>query len=630
MAFTDVKDYRTQNQPLDDAFYADQRAQQRRRRLTRHLILLALVPACIVFALGLVPQKVLVWGRTWSRLSELACGPASEKSSSKWSDITPSRDLEWHKCYDGEFECARLDVPLDWLDPSEDERVVLAVLRSAATARDDYRGPVFLNPGGPGGSGVDYLRSRADEFHTVIGENYDLISFDPRGVGASVPRVDCWQSPQNRHDWSLTKIDVVDAHPGLVFDAYASSDAFSRECGRQMPDLLPYLSTASHARDMLEISEKAGYEMLRYWGVSYGTILGGTFAAMFPDRVERLVSDGNVDYDDWYSLAQINFIEDADKIMEAFFDFCHRAGPTRCAFHAHSPYAIQTRFFSLVQRLKTRPVLVPAGAAGDGQPHMPELVTYSAFQLAIRSALYKPIHAFPGLARAMAALEAGDGRPFYRMQRDSSNKPTRDYCAANPTPPGVPLDDGATTWDAFPAIMCADGERFADTPEEFVAYAETLQRLSRYAGASNTHFRLSCAGRGIRPRWRAAPPWRDDVAGATTTTTANPILFIGNVADNVTPLLSARNNSAVFPGSRVLVQRSYGHSSLAAPSTCTARVIRAYFQNGTLPDEGAECDQDYELFEDPPDTSAAGEEGRLMEAVRKLSQETRLGFGHEI
>jgi pimeloyl-ACP methyl ester carboxylesterase len=91
---------------------------------------------------------------------------------------------------------------------------------------------------------------------------------------------------------------VVDSHPGMLFDALAQFDALSRQCETYMnattPGLLSHISTASHARDMLEISEQMGYRKLKYWGVSYGTILGGTFAAMYPDRVERLVSDGKL------------------------------------------------------------------------------------------------------------------------------------------------------------------------------------------------------------------------------------------------------------------------------------------------------------------------------------------------
>jgi pimeloyl-ACP methyl ester carboxylesterase len=115
-------------------------------------------------------------------------------------------------------------------------------------------------------------------------------------VGASIPRIDCWGSSQKRHDWDLQVNSVVDSHPGMVFDTLAQLDAVSRQCEAHMnattPGLLEHISTASHARDLLEISEKAGFPKLKYWGVSYGTVLGGTFAALYPDRVERIVNDG--------------------------------------------------------------------------------------------------------------------------------------------------------------------------------------------------------------------------------------------------------------------------------------------------------------------------------------------------
>lgn len=546
----------------------------------------------------------------------------SNTTALDWASLEPSRDLRWQKCYGGKFDCARLDVPLDWLDPTDTERVVLAVIRAPAKTKKDYQGPVFVNPGGPGGSGVSWLLDGiADHFQTVVGDNHDIISWDPRGIGASIPRVECWGSSRKRHDWYLRCAGVVDSHPGVIFDALAEMKANSQHCESYMntktPGFLQHLSTASHARDLLEISERAGFPMVKYWGVSYGTILGGTFAGLFPDRVGRLVSDGNVDYHDWYENNQINFIRDADKIMEAFFEFCHKAGPAKCAYYAPSPAAIQARFVALLAGLKRSAVLIPA-FANETQLEMPELVTYSKFQVLIRGCLYKPIHRFPALAEVMAALEKGDGIPYYKMVQESDPSPTLDLCSVSDAPPtvaGPPKDSE----DAFPAIMCADGIQLPDqTPEYFNEYASQLQNLSRYAGASNTHFKLLCTGRQSRPKWRF-PPYRQ-------TNTSFPILFIGNTADNVTPLRSARNNSAVFPGSVVLVQRSYGHCSLAAPSTCSARMIRDYFQKGRLPEPDTYCDQDYELFQDPPALALDGDrDGGLAFAVRELSRRARVG-----
>lgn len=290
-----------------------------------------------------------------------------------------------------------------------------------------------------------------------------------------------------------------------------------------------------------------------------------------------------MDYHDWYSLEQINFIEDSDKIMEAFFTFCHKAGPEKCAFYADSAEAVKKRFLNLLGSLRISPVPLQAYANVTG-PSMPQLVTYSQLQLLIRTCIYKPIHKFPALANAMAALEESNALPFYNLNNAASDPPTMDFCGMNDTLPTIPTDTSDGN-DAFPAIMCADGEPFSDTPESFAEYAEVLRNISQYAGTSNAHFRLACVGRTVRPKYRYA-------ATEQGGNTSFPILFIGNIADNVTPLRSARNNSERFPGSALLVQKSYGHCSLAAPSTCSAKVVNAYFQHGTLPEPGTYCDQE--------------------------------------
>lgn len=454
----------------------------------------------------------------------------------------------------------------------------------------------------------------------------------PSIVYASVPRIDCWGSPHTRHDWDLTSIDVLDAHPGLVYESYAAADAFSRQCeshsSATTPGLLESMSTASHARDMLAIAEAAGQTKLKYWGISYGSILGGTFAAMFPERVGRLVSDGNVDYASWYRLDQRNFFEDTDSVMEAFFHFCHEAGPDRCAFalpesSASSPAAVRDRFFALLAQLKTKPVLVPAHASDVARklPILPQLITYSELQVLVRTVLYKPLYKFPALAVAMAALEQGDGRPFYAMAGD--DEPLQpSFCMAEDASTRRGLDDSDSNWgDVFAAITCADGDAVADTPESFADYAAELQNISRYAGAAYSHFRRGCVGRQIRPKYRYAAPWPGPARN-----TSFPILFIGNTGDNVTPLSSARRNAIAFPGSVVLVQKSWGHTSMAAPSTCTARAIRAYFQDGQLPAPETYCEQDYALFGEP-EMDQERDQGAddISMATRKLTREAALG-----
>lgn len=187
---------------------------------------------------------------------------------------------------------------MDWQSPSDDERVVLAIIKLPATNLSDYRGAVITNPGGPGGSGVYSLKDHGKALQKVVGTNHDIISFDPRGVGATTPSVDCWSSKVSRDVWTLQDVGVIDAHEGVLYDEYARATASSRACikaqGNNQTEkhILSYVGTASVARDMLEILQKGSLGKLKYWGFSYGTYLGLTFAALYPDQVGRMVNDG--------------------------------------------------------------------------------------------------------------------------------------------------------------------------------------------------------------------------------------------------------------------------------------------------------------------------------------------------
>ncbi|KAI0975660.1 hypothetical protein F4678DRAFT_276781 [Xylaria arbuscula] len=575
--------------------------------------------ALLLFATGYVFYQ-------WHKGEEFTPGfAASHKSQSttenpnwqidiqEWSMIEPSQDLQWHSCYNGAYDCARLDLPMDWLDPSDEERVVLAVIRLRATEKEDYRGPVFFNPGGPGGSGIFALKDHGASLQTIIGRNHDLISFDPRGIGATLPRIECWDSSEQRKLWDLQDVGVVNSHPGIIYDVYARASAFSQACETQMmnkSNILRHISTASHARDMLEILHKLGHEKLKYWGFSYGTVLGGVFAAMYPDKVERLVSDGNVDIREWHYQTHINFLRDADKVMDAFYDFCHQAGPEGCDLYSGTPELIKQRVENLLETIRKHPVLVTADASlSTPGPNLPQLITWSHVRRLTSAALYRPIFLFKNYATVMSALETGDGRPFYTMNNNlyQSDESPPSTCSNETIPSDVPrLEEGNS--EAFPAIMCADLPPINQTVDEFVDFAQELREISQAAGDVNALFRLACIGRTIRPKWRFDGPFEGN--------TSFPILYVNNIADNVAPLVAATNNSQGFPGSVVLVQNSYGHTSLSATSTCTANYIRDYFQHGQLPKPGTTCEPDYHPFED---TSLMNED-ELSTALNELSK----------
>lgn len=131
--------------------------------------------------------------------------------------------------------------------------------------------------------------------HFIADYNEDIISFDPRGIGITTPTIDCWNSTLGSTSallWDMQDPPNVDAHPGSVYDAYAHAAAFSRQCAENIGEAGRFVSTPSVARDMLAMVEKLGEERLQYWGFSYGTFLGTTFATLFPKKVGRMVLDG--------------------------------------------------------------------------------------------------------------------------------------------------------------------------------------------------------------------------------------------------------------------------------------------------------------------------------------------------
>ncbi|CZR68039.1 uncharacterized protein PAC_17938 [Phialocephala subalpina] len=569
------------------------------------------------------------WKMRWN-----GCGgvihSGKELNAKSWNEIKPSSDLLWYPCYD-EYDCAKLEVPLDWLDESDPRRATIAIIRYNATDRSDYKGPVFINPGGPGGSGIWFVKHLAPYYQSVVGRNHDIISFDPRGIGITTPTIDCWNSTLGSTSallWDMQDPPNVDAHPGSVYDAYAHAAAFSHQCAANIGEAGKFVSTPSVARDMLAMVEKLGEDKLQYWGFSYGTFLGTTFATLFPDKVGRMVLDGNVDAIEFSAGAGTHFLVDTDAVMDAFYTYCHKAGPLLCAFYSESPQTIETRLDNLLADIKVHPVIVPASPSSNPRP---EIISYSKVRRTIVSSFYRPFVVFPSLAEVLAALEKGDGRPFVDLTSPGGEEfplcqkqyDPKDGDPEGPTPERPEAEGNS---EATRAIMCTDARPAEGGVEEFSRYVDTLVRLSKSAGASMSSMWMVCAEWGIKAKWEFRGPYEGN--------TSHPILLVANTADNVTPYRSAARNSKGFPGSVVMVQDSYGHTSLAMPSKCTALNIRKYFQTGELPEPGTVCQPDYLLFErwnvTSWDDAKAEEELEniiLDEALWKLMKAPIVGIG---
>lgn len=378
----------------------------------------------------------------------------------------------------------------------------------------------------------------------------------------------------------------------------------------ESPDIKYYMSTASVARDMLEIAEKhaewaveksaqltgrgatlskvvesrQGIEAepvyrrnetkLTYIGFSYGTYLGTTFAAMFPDRVGRLYLDGVVDVKDYHHGLAQGSLRDTERDMKSFYTFCAYSGAEICplAASASSYEDIERRTQKIIKSLYHNPIAINTD---DG----PEVFTWSELKGIIFSGLYTPALVFPGLAQILSAIETGHGPVLEAIGRALHSAHIYTCPASNGSV--TALSNYGVAQDA---ILCGDGYSLQDTDmESMKEYWQLLESISPAAGGIWAMLRLNCAAWPFRP----LTSWgRDELFQGNT---SHPILFASVTADPVTPLRSARIMSNRYPGSVLLVQDSAGHCALSTPTACTMNAVKVYFQTGELPEPDTLC-----------------------------------------
>ncbi|KAJ8092912.1 hypothetical protein PM082_023546 [Marasmius tenuissimus] len=334
-------------------------------------------------------------------------------SESSWGTLQPSKDLQWVPCYteQGGFQCTRLEVPLNYSNP-EGEKAAIAIVRlptNISTDSQDYRGPILFNPGGPGASGVDFLLKAGLSRRVVLGPQFDLVSFDPRGVQRSTPRIEFYESRAERA-LSFRPGAELNQSRESVESFWADSQVIGTLAYERGKDYLGHMNTANSANDMLSIVKAHGQEKLQYWGFSYGSVLGYTFAAMFP--VERLIIDGVVEIEDYYRMKWINVAEDADKTFQWFLQSCKDAGPQSCAFYEDSTEAMNIKLQGIYARLNEDPIPV-RGNLSYG------VIDYGILRIVTINMLYGPFAFWRRFAAGLQALTEGDGSLLWGLLHDA-------------------------------------------------------------------------------------------------------------------------------------------------------------------------------------------------------------------
>ncbi|KAJ7490993.1 Alpha/Beta hydrolase protein [Mycena latifolia] len=536
-------------------------------------------------------------------------------SDFQWTKLHATNKLVWTPCYSG-FECSLLKVPLDYSSSAAGTASIAITRYPANCTKSEYRGPILLNPGGPGGSGVDYVVQAGQSAATILGEQYDIVGFDPRGVSYSTPTVYFFKTDVERALWSPPTASQVFPSLNQSADAVAQQWARGQLVGqlavnRNEKNYIQYMTTDNTARDMLRITEAFGFEKLQYWGISYGSILGSTFAAMFPDKINRLVVDGVLDMQAWFSANLTIEMGDTDKTLQTFIDGCAAAGPDDCPFYAPSSAAITENLEALSASIKTQPIPVITSVSYG-------VVDYTFLRNFIFNALYTPYELFVTLAQSLADLAAGDATTMYAATEVAPFE-----CECNST---TPFHENS--YEAALAIACGDATPVNDTVAELQTFYAAEQMVSSFADLWG-NWRIICSGWKLHREDRFKGPF-----GAPNT--SFPLLVIGNTADPVAPLVGAESTAAAFPGSGLLTINSPGHTSVNTHSTCAYGYLRQYFQNGTLPAPGTVCQPDRVLFPATNTTAegvARGLESRrveLLQAGRTIGKAQRRVTDHRL
>ncbi|KAL4951706.1 Alpha/Beta hydrolase protein [Aspergillus filifer] len=515
------------------------------------------------------------------------------KTITGWDLIEPSPDLRWVSCFQ-KYKCARLQVPLDYGNPSRGSTAIAFVKLPARNATSNTR-DVLINPGGPGNSGVANLIGSRFPFTDVIPAEYNVIGFDPRGIGHSGPEVDCWPGhPEIRAQFEkLFSAETSNASSTSLTNQFYAADFFGKACTPSVGGTngsAAFISTPAVARDMLTFIKaeqrrrrRLDHEVkLNYYGLSYGTVLGTTFAHLFPDNVGRMVLDGVADAEDTYNGGWRHNLYDADEAIHHFYQSCYDGGPQNCSFWGPSVGNIERRFRQLLDHLKYNPIPVSSSPYCS----IPLLATYSVVKQIALQAIYLPVTRFPILADVLAGLEKGNATAY--MVAATS------FISPNPCNNGT----AGTTSDVAVLIRCVDaagGTVRLNTLQKYRDYVDFMQDQSKILGEAWPAYASDVSCRSFDVRVPETGKLQGSILDPRNT--ATPILFVTSAVDPVTPKRGAYKMSSVFENSTVLIQNSVGHGAIGSLSSCVVRSVQAYYSHGQLPPPDTVCEPDVVSFQ---------------------------------
>lgn len=485
----------------------------------------------IIASIGMLVVVGVPQGATAHERAELVWGPCEKESK-------PGNPPALAGLADGEVECATLRVPLDYRNPQQTIGIALNRIKGKVSRDHNHLGVLLVNPGGPGASGRGLAKTVAAGLPGDLADRFDVIGFDPRGVGHSEPAMQCVDFEKY---YKAPRPDHVPANRQEESVLLDRARQYATACGDRWGWLLPHISTENSARDMDAIRAALGESKISYLGYSYGTYLGAVYATLFPDRVKRLVLDSVVDPREvWYG---------SNLVQDTTFEQRHRDFLRWTARHNRvyklgaTEKAVSFAWYAMRERLRTRPA---EGVVGPSE--FDDIYTVGGYSDLI----------WPQLARAFSAyVKKGEtGLLLSAYRRHALNDA-----------------DDENNYAVYLGVQCHD----AAWPRDWAEWRTETTRLHAKAPFltwTNAWYNAPCVF------WPEKPDTPVKVQGSKK---LPPIMLVQAERDAATPYAGAVRMRKLFDSARLLTVPTGNHGVSLAGNRCVDRRLAAYLKDGTLP-----------------------------------------------
>ena len=481
-----------------------------------------------------------------------------------------NQDIDWQDCSDGTspFQCGTVTVPLDYNNPGG-QTITIALKKLPASDGDAEHGSLFTNPGGPGGSGIRELEAQATALPEELRAGYDIVGFDPRGVGQSTP-ITCWT------DEDISQA-LTDAQNGKTPDIGPSNTASSKSLSAQekmdrgaadaarcaqhseVPELLDHVGTRNVARDLDVLRATSGDATLNYLGVSYGTHIGAVYADLFPGRVGRTVLDGAMDPSQRWADGEAEVTAFKEVVLRQYVEHCQ--AHDGCPLTGSTDEAI-AQLTAFVDGLDQAPLTAPDSSVTVNTQEATTIIQHYAVEKPDWDAL---------TAMLAPAMNNRDGALMVAAKQSTlaSQLPTTAEQAVA----------GANTLFMSAAVICNDYPDTADTVSDWDAQAAAERKISPFFGGTSNGLDAYCRGWGHRAQ---TPPQETHAEGS------DPILVVGLTKDSRTLYPWAQSLTDQLDNGHLLTVEGYGHVTFGS-NACATAAMTDFLVNGTVPAEGTTC-----------------------------------------